>query len=279
LKIDGVRDVAFSPDGTRIACSSINKTAHVWDATTGAELTVLKGHEGPLNRLAFSPDGSRIVTTSHDKTARLWDVVPGVGDVGPHGHENQVTSVAFSRDGARVVTGSLDTTARIWDAATGAELAVMRGHSAAVSNAVFSGDNARILTASYDRTARIWDAATGAELAVFGTGTPGLVSVFNYGENIELTLHATSVKVFNLGEGGFTFQPSTSPRMTAAFFPDGAHVVTGSDDRTARIWDAARRIEIARIFLDAEVTALAVHCNTIALGDGLGRIHVIDAPS
>ncbi len=64
---------------------------------------------------------------------------------------------------------------------------------------------------------------------------------------------------------------------SAAFSPDGARVVTASDDRTARIWDATTGKELARIVLDAAVTGLAVHGGCFALGDWLGRIHVSDA--
>jgi WD40 repeat protein len=64
---------------------------------------------------------------------------------------------------------------------------------------------------------------------------------------------------------------------SAAFSPDGARIVTASLDRTARIWDAMTGTETARIALDAVVSALAVHNGNIALGDGLGRVHVFEA--
>jgi WD40 repeat protein len=208
-----VNSAAFSPDGSRIVTAVSQRmrqaikqdhTARIWDAATGKEINVLRGHENPVLSAAFSPHGSRIVTASQDKTARIWDAATGSEIMVLHGHDIDVNSAAFSPDGARIVTASWDGTARIWDAATGKDITVLRGHDGIVSSAAFSPDGSRIVTASEasslppDTTARIWDATTGKELAV-------------------LRGHENSLS-------------------SAAFSPDGARIVTASSDQTARIW-------------------------------------------
>ena len=71
-----VLSVRFSPDGTRIASGSYDRTIHLWDAPTGAELHTLKGHTNQVISVSFSPDGTRIASGSWDNTIRLWDVTP-----------------------------------------------------------------------------------------------------------------------------------------------------------------------------------------------------------
>ena len=65
--------MAFSPDGGRVATASYDGTARLWDASSGKELKVLRGHTSSVTAVAFSPDGSRLATASYDRTARLWD--------------------------------------------------------------------------------------------------------------------------------------------------------------------------------------------------------------
>ncbi len=73
---DRVRSASFSPDGSRIVTASVDRTAKVWDAQTGAEVLTLKGHTGVVRSASFSPDGSRIVTSGEDGTAKVWDATP-----------------------------------------------------------------------------------------------------------------------------------------------------------------------------------------------------------
>ena len=107
----------------------------VWDAATGAPVSPVIEHGGPLCFVAFSPDGTRIVSAGgvpYDIQnplvqargyARVWDARTGKPLSPPLVHDSEVRCAAFSPDGTKVTTGGLDGTARIWDATTGEALA------------------------------------------------------------------------------------------------------------------------------------------------------------
>ena len=60
-----------------MATGSRDKTARIWDATTGELVRALEEHGDAVNSVAWSPDGMRVATGSRDNTARIWDAVTG----------------------------------------------------------------------------------------------------------------------------------------------------------------------------------------------------------
>jgi WD40 repeat protein len=107
-----VNHVSFSPNGSLVATASWDKTARIWDATTGKELVVLK-HDRNVKNVSISQDGKRVATASEDKTARIWDTTTGK-ELAVLKHNRKVNHVSFGPDRKRVASVSEDRTARIW---------------------------------------------------------------------------------------------------------------------------------------------------------------------
>ncbi len=245
---DVVLSAVYSPDGTRIVTASFDKTARIWDARTGVQLTVLAGHGEIVVSAGYSPDGLRIVTASADKTARIWDAQTGAQLAVLSGHGDRVNSAAYSPDGTRIVTASADKTARIWDTLTGTPLAVLSGHGGRVTAAAYSPDGTRIVTASWDKTARIWDARSGKQLMVLSGHSQGLWSASYSADNTRIVTASgdETARIWDAQTGAQLAVLSGGNFLTsAAYSPDGSRIVTASRDRTARIFDARTGAQLA----------------------------------
>jgi WD40 repeat protein/serine/threonine protein kinase len=246
---DRVESVAFSPDGRRVLTASNDKTARVWDGTTGREILRLS-HPDRLLSAAFSPDGQRIVTGSFDGTARIWETATGRQIMVLSGHTDRAKS-AFSPDGRQILTWSSDKTVRLWDAATGRQIGLFRGHTESVPEAAFSPDGRRIITASYDKTARIWDAATGRQIVLLSGHTDRVTSAAFApdGQRVVTGAGDKTARVWEVATGReiLVLNGHTQMVNSVAFSPDGRRIATSSFDETARIWDATTGREIERL--------------------------------
>ena len=197
-----IHAVVFCPDGRRILTASADKTARLWDATTGAPVGEAMRHEDEVVAAVFSPDGAHIATASKDRTARLWNAATGKSLGEPMRHEHPLEGVAFNATGTRIVTQSNGAdVARLWDAASGAPIGEAMPHTVGYSEpATFSPDGSRLIT-KRGETARVWDCMSGKPL-----GKP--------------LKHPAGVS-------------------SAAFSPDGSRILTVTEDGKARVWSIA----------------------------------------
>jgi WD40 repeat protein len=68
-----VRDLAFSPDGRRLATASWDRKVTVRDVQSGRlQLTI--SHSAQVNNVAFSPDGSRLATSTSDHGVHIYEL-------------------------------------------------------------------------------------------------------------------------------------------------------------------------------------------------------------
>ena len=155
----------YSPDGRRIASSSINQdnTFVVWDAKTKAVIRVVAGHTSHVHRLRYSPDGRLLASGDTDGSIKLWDAATLMAVRTIDGHRGPVVGLAFAPDGDRFASASEDGTVRVWETASGAAVFSLRGHTGSAFAVAFSPDGKRLASGGFDKTVRLWDAATGKE--------------------------------------------------------------------------------------------------------------------
>jgi WD40 repeat protein/tRNA A-37 threonylcarbamoyl transferase component Bud32 len=243
-----VVSVAFTPEGDRIVSGSEDNTIKVWDASTGNELLnidarILSAPKGALNRVksvAVSPDGKQIVSGSDsgDSTFQVWDARTGEPTRALKGHTDVVITVGFSPDSKRIISGSWDQTAKVWNATTGDELLTVKRQVGPVLAVAFSPDGTRIAVGGQTR-AVVCDATTGEVALKLDTGTVNSLAFSPDGKRL-VGCNGDRIYVWDAmtGQKTFSFKGHAYGVECVAFNHDGKRIVSGSQDGTARIWEA-----------------------------------------
>ncbi|TAL67629.1 MAG: choice-of-anchor D domain-containing protein, partial [Bacteroidetes bacterium] len=245
-----VNSVAFSPDGTRLASCSSDKTIKLWDIISGTEIQTFPG-QNSVSSIAFSPDGSMLASGHGDSTVKLWDINSGIEIRTFSGHTRSISSVAFCPDGLKLASGSYDKTIKLWDIDSGTEIRTLSGNTNFVTSIEFSPDGTTLASGCYDDTIKLWDINSGTVIKTFSGHFSFITSVTFSPDGTKLASGSSDARIklwdINSGTEIKTFLGSNRTIRSVAFCPDGTKLASCSDDNTIKIWDINLDIEIKTI--------------------------------
>jgi len=195
---------ALSPDKQILASGSHDKSIKIWNLQTGKlictfdSLLTWGAHKETVSCLAFTPDGQTLISGSFDGTIKFWNLQTRDK---PRTFKASlgVKAIAISRDGQFLASTNWDGKIRLWHIETGDVLHTLEGHSYSVNCFTFSPDGRTLASAgSYDKTILLWNVRTGKLLHT-------------------LIGHENAVSCL-------------------AFSWDGQNLVSGSEDKTIKVW-------------------------------------------
>jgi WD40 repeat protein/DNA-binding SARP family transcriptional activator len=215
-----VWDVAFSPDGARLASASWDFTSKVWAVAGGRAVSTLAAPCWAMS-VVWSPDGGHLFSSCGTSTmpegenaepvaAYEWDAATGAIVQGFPSGGIDLYGLALSPDGCTVALSFANGDVALHDVSSGEKLRQLSGHAGIAYGMAFSPDGRYLATSAFDQLAKIWDVPTGQELATF----------YGNGNNI----------------------------FEVIFSPDGTRLITAGGDGTVRVFtpDMTELVELAR---------------------------------
>lgn len=260
----GPQGIAISPDGTSLAASSGWATAngpseprvYVWNMETGERL-----HHFPLadnhcvRCVAFSPQGSVVKLARSGKGGIYsWMLPEGfelprvVFQETPPGVE--APRMSFSPDANYLLSAVWNGTGEIraWKTDAGEIAKTFQGHTNPPTHVVMSANGQLLLSCAPDFTIRLWDWASERQLLCIGDdeildSQPRCVAFSPDGSSFVVGDDSGQVSLYDTLSGSILerFTGHAARVNDVGFSTDGQRLVSGSDDRTVRIWPVSVR--------------------------------------
>lgn len=131
------------------------------------------------------------------------------------------------------------------------------GHMSVINDVVFTADGKQLVSASDDKTIRVWDLATGKTarmiLGEAEPGSPGKVFAMALSPDGKWlaaggkfhdsdAIAGSTIRLYDFASGELVglLKGHTDVVLDLAFSPDSKHLVSGSGDNSAIIWDVAK---------------------------------------
>lgn len=234
-----VTDLCIAMDNGKFASCGGDKCAFVWDVASGRVVQRLGGHTERLNAVAFNPEASVLITGCYDRMLRLWDLraPPREPLQALRGFGDSVTSIALPSLASgnacdEIVTGCVDGVVRTYDLRRGLVLA--DDFAAPVTCVSLSRDRKCILAGCLPGSASVVSSA-GASLQLVEKSSGARLAAYQGHKHEHYALGSCLTR-------------------------DDAHVVSGSEDGRALLWElVAQRVVATLRGHSAAVCCVAGH--------------------
>ena len=176
---DCVQSVDVSPDGTKIATGSRDKTLCVWSLSTGRHLLGPLNHNAHVVAVKFSPNGRLIATATWNHDVRVRDSQNGrllvEFPIKVYSFLNQ--SLAWASDNKQLFVLSRDSNIHCLDVSTGTTLSQWPINSSNDAQCIALGSNGTFIVASTPSSVSFWDTTTHKQIKCVVPHTPSIIAM------------------------------------------------------------------------------------------------------
>lgn len=241
--------VNFSSDGSLIVSGGADETICLWDGFSGAlKMKFPRRHEAAINGVVFALLDSVVVSLPNEGNIICWEISKGIDNLHPTAmqgarHTDSAIGLVKSSSGELVASFSNDTTVRLWQVENLTALGEpMRGPDNVLSGC-FSLDATKFIAGYDNGNIIIWNIATQKSLYRFDHDTKTIFTIVPSPDGRTVAACGARFSLLDITTGELAYPLLTGhsdPVWSVAFSKNGKRMVSGSYDKTIRVWDFRR---------------------------------------
>lgn len=246
-----VTRIAFSPDGSFVACGNAEGDVRIINAKCSEEKPIARIEPRPWEHHALSRDGTMVVLCNGwfgDSEVQVWDVCSGRERMHIKG---SFASAALSPDNQLLALRAQDGSVRIWDLGSAAEVHVLVGHHKYSTALCWHPLRPRIAAGGHDAV-WVWDLECRSRVAELSVGF-GLICEIAYSPNgkaIAAGVADGSIHIWQCenSHSSIVLRGHDSRVLWLRFSPDSQTLYSVSGGRNQRLWKVSDGQEITGSF-------------------------------
>jgi WD40 repeat protein len=148
-----IYDVAFSPDGDKIATCGLDDAVRIWDSRSGQYLRGFSNGRFVL-AVSFSPDGRSLLVATIDHGIHMFDTATWKSSVVAR-TDGEPQAIVQSESGDSIAIGT--DPIQLFRPTDFSQIGVLRGHTLGGVALAFSSDGKTLVSGNADQKAKVWD--------------------------------------------------------------------------------------------------------------------------
>ena len=228
-----VNDVRFSPDGSMVYSAGLQ--IDVWDVSQGEKIKSLGETNVMITKMTLSSNGELLAVATADNRVIVYNTVSQKQVISFNDYTQAVSNLSISSDLKFLASGDYGNTMKIWDLHSG-ELITSYQSEGIVSDIDFHPANKHVAISTHIYF-QIWDMETQKIVHSHNLGAAPMSITYSL-DGETLAIGAQNIFLFDTKEykEQAVFVGHDSIVGSVHFTPDGKKLISGSMDKTVRLW-------------------------------------------
>ena len=286
-----ILDLDLNPDGSRLIVAARDQKITLWDTVSGTRLQTLTFNGDP-RKLTWSPDGHTVSVSHYSGLRTILDFNADQLTTAEERKSPAIVYGEFTPDGSQFVSSSFGSSIELCDAQTGYLAYSLPAHNGHTKCIGFDASSRRMVTGGGDNRVRVWDLGNNRQQPTRSVTWGAVVNAISFHpSNGEMAIslqkhpnkkHAIEIRDVQTHKFQREFIGHSNWPTCIAYSTDGSQLISGSLDKTVRIWDTLTGKE-STVFAEHQSTLAGVaflpNSSLVASIDVKGGVIVWDATS